>query len=95
MCLAAAAGRHGIDGRFDHRLNPDGDRIDAQIARNNARQVEQIFNEPGLRPAGAFDSCHSFGRLRVVEFPALPASLAQPSTAFTGVRSSCDTFARN
>ena len=67
----------------------------ANLARRDARDIEQIFDEPGERLGIAIDGGPGFGRARGDITSGRRSMLNQPTMAFSGVRSSCDSVARN
>ena len=94
MSLASAAGRtvsmaasmidNGSTGCTSRRSLPDGD----------AAHVEQVFDQLGLHPRVALDGLETLDVVRVVAAPRR-RTCAQPRMAFSGVRSSCESVARN
>ena len=83
---------HGLahDLRHVHRAQ-----VQAQLARDDARNVEQILDELRLRERIALDDGHRLGRPPCRPVPPAPSSRAQPRMALSGVRSSWETTAIN
>src|SRR4029450_2109437 len=55
ISLAWAGGGQRCHRGFEHRLRLDGADVQTQLARDNARDVEQIADDPVLRARAAFD----------------------------------------
>ena len=68
--------------------------VEPQLAADDARHVEQVFDQPQLRRGVSLDDLERvIARFHVAA--ACAGCASSPSTAFSGVRISCDSVARN
>ena len=91
--LAVATGRR--DSRAASQRWRSGDlAIEAEVSRRNPRDVEEILDELRLEARVAADDFERLGAPLLVTAPCR-SMLVHPRIAFSGVRSSCDSVARN
>ena len=94
LCLRGRLGgfdRPSDDIRERHLLH-----VEPDAPGHDAAQVEQVVDQLHLRARVAFDDLHAAAEARRASaLPCLRSICVQPRMAFNGVRSSCDSVARN
>ena len=88
-------GPAGVDGVHRHRRQIHVADIEQQFAAGDARHIEQVLDEPGLRVRIPIDAFERVLRLRPAGNWPRRSRWTQPTIALSGVRSSCDSVARN
>ena len=86
---------HRLDRGVDERVGIERLHVEAQLAGHDPAHVEQVLDELGLRRARCARSTRGPRAVRLGAAAVTRSSCAQPRMAFSGVRSSCDSVARN
>ena len=93
--MASAAGCTTSSAPRTTSLEIDGGALEPQLARHDAGHVEQFVDELRLPLGAVVDRLAGALALPSVSSRPLRSMSAQPRMALSGVRSSCDTMARN
>ena len=92
---ASAAGWIAADCRVDDDRESHGLHIEPELAGDDARHVEQILDELRLRVGVPLDRLRARAALSRPDGARSAACASSRASAFSGVRSSCDSVARN
>ena len=95
MCFASAAGRAASTAVSTIGSEGHWRQFDPQLAGDDARHVEDVFDQLGLRAGVALDDFERVRHLRAGSTCPCRSIVVHPRMAFSGVRSSCDRVARN
>ena len=93
--LGVGGGAHRVDRRLDDAHRVDLGDAQAQLAGDDARDVEQVLDQLGLQRGVAVDGLERARRVCASRGARRASRRVQPTMALSGVRSSCDSVARN
>ena len=95
MPFALGGRPHHVERRVDDLRQVDRPDLEPQLAGDDARHVEHVLDELRLRLGVALDGSRARAPCSAGSTFAERSTRAQPSMALSGVRSSCETVARN